>query len=364
MPMHRLFSSALPPLVLGLAFLLPFVLFPGVGKAQEEAPRSLGPFSLTERNGQTITQEHFRGKVWIASFLFTRCRQGCPQVADSLAQLQEALGERGVLLVSFTVDPRHDGIEELQGYANQYGAHPEHWLFLTGEEEEIRRLHDRCFGSPSRSAAENVGKTLVPQDHSTKLVLIDGEGNIQGYYDGLCPAGWPEEEFQKNLRRLERDAIDLVHTQRWYLPSDFPRFNASLNALCVCLLITGFLAIRQRFSKIHITCMLGALAVSALFLVSYLYYHLVIRGGQPTRFRDQAPSAPEVVHTLYYVILLTHTVLAMLVAPLAVVTAYLGLRGRLGGHMRLARWTLPLWLYVSITGVVVYWMLYRLYTTP
>jgi uncharacterized membrane protein YozB (DUF420 family) len=90
----------------------------------------------------------------------------------------------------------------------------------------------------------------------------------------------------------------------------------------------------------------------------------VVRQWQPTRFRDNAAEAPEWVALLYLGILLTHTVLAVVAAPLALVTAYLGLRDRYRRHMRIARWTLPIWLYVSVTGVVVYWMLYRLYPTP
>ena len=102
--------------------------------------------------------------------------------------------------------------------------------------------------------------------------------------------------------------------------------------------------------------MLSALAVSIAFLTCYLYYHLAVQRGQPTRFAGAGAARP-----VYPVVLLSHTVLAAVVAPLALVTTYLGLRDRLAGHVRLARWTLPLWLYVSVTGVVVYWILYHLY---
>jgi uncharacterized membrane protein YozB (DUF420 family) len=80
-----------------------------------------------------------------------------------------------------------------------------------------------------------------------------------------------------------------------------------------------------------------------------------------TRFAVQNPSAPDWVRKLYFAVLLSHTVLAVVAAPLALYTAYLGLKDRLAKHVRIARWTLPIWLYVSVTGVVVYWMLYRLY---
>ncbi len=140
-----------------------------------------------------------------------------------------------------------------------------------------------------------------------------------------------------------------------------PSFNATLNALSGLLLVLGYLTIKRRYIVAHKACMLGALTVSAIFLASYLYLHIVIRGGKATEFAVQNPAAPPWIAWLYYTILLTHTILAIVVAPLALVTAYLGLRDRLRSHRRIARWTLPIWLYVSATGVVVYWMLYRLY---
>ena len=106
----------------------------------------------------------------------------------------------------------------------------------------------------------------------------------------------------------------------------------------------------------HKACMLVALTVSATFLASYLYYHIVVRNWQSTHF-----VGPEGVRTLYLGILLTHTMLAIATAPLALFTAFLGLAGRIARHKSLARWTLPMWLYVSVTGVLVYWMLYHLY---
>ena len=147
-------------------------------------------------------------------------------------------------------------------------------------------------------------------------------------------------------------------------PEDLPSVNAALNGASALLLATGYASIRLRRVALHEACMLAALAVSAVFLASYLYYHLVVRRGEPTHFQDRAPTAPDWVRHLYLGILLTHTVLAVAVAPLALVTAYFGLRDRLRRHVLIARWTLPIWLYVSITGVVVYWMLYRLYPPP
>src|SRR5262249_20940383 len=144
-------------------------------------------------------------------------------------------------------------------------------------------------------------------------------------------------------------------------PNDLPSVNAALNTASVVLLMVGYKAIRSRHVALHKACMLSALGVSAIFLASYLYYHFAVRGGQPTSFSERAPDAPRWVGRVYLTILLTHTALAAVVAPLALFTAWQGLRGNLKRHVRVARWTLPIWLYVSITGVIVYWMLYRLY---
>jgi putative membrane protein len=139
-------------------------------------------------------------------------------------------------------------------------------------------------------------------------------------------------------------------------PADLPTVNACLNASCTLLLIAGYVAIKRRRVAVHKACMVAALGVSAVFLASYLYYHFVVRNGQPTTF-----TGPPTVRMVYLAILLSHTVLAVLVAPLALFTAWQGLRDNLQRHVRIARWTLPIWLYVSITGVVVYVMLYQLY---
>jgi uncharacterized membrane protein YozB (DUF420 family) len=139
-------------------------------------------------------------------------------------------------------------------------------------------------------------------------------------------------------------------------PEDLPSVNAALNGTSAILLVIGYAAIRRRKITVHKTCMLSALAVSTVFLVSYLYYHFVVRGGRPTAFTGEGG-----VRLIYFTILGSHTVLAAVTAPLAIITAYFGLRDRIDRHRRIARWTLPIWLYVSVTGVVVYWMLYHLY---
>lgn len=134
---------------------------------------------------------------------------------------------------------------------------------------------------------------------------------------------------------------------------DLPAVNATLNSLSAGLLIAGYWFIRRRAINRHRWCMLGALGVSLLFLISYLIYHA--HAGR-TRF-----TGTGVIRNIYFVILGSHTILAVVIVPLALVTVFLAFRGRLVGHRRLARWTLPIWLYVSVTGVVIYFMLYHWY---
>jgi putative membrane protein len=134
--------------------------------------------------------------------------------------------------------------------------------------------------------------------------------------------------------------------------SDLPALNACLNALSAMLLVAGYLAIRRRLVDLHRACMVAALVASTLFLASYLYYHA--RVGS-VRFQGTGGA-----RAVYFGVLLTHTVLAAAVPPLALVTVYRALRRSFARHRAIARWTLPIWLYVSVTGVAVYWMLYRM----
>ncbi|TFH22065.1 MAG: DUF420 domain-containing protein [Myxococcales bacterium] len=133
----------------------------------------------------------------------------------------------------------------------------------------------------------------------------------------------------------------------------FPALNASLNALSATLLCVGYVMIRSGRRQAHRNAMLGAVATSTLFLVSYLYYHF---HTGTTRFTGEG-----VARTAYFTILISHTILAALVPFLVAATLTPALRERFETHRRIARWTLPIWLYVSVTGVVIYVMLYLLY---
>lgn len=135
--------------------------------------------------------------------------------------------------------------------------------------------------------------------------------------------------------------------------SYLPALNASLNATSALLIATGVVLIKTGRPAAHRACMLAAVVTSTLFLSSYLYYHAHVGS---VRFLGQGWSRP-----VYFTILTTHTILAATVVPLVAVTVVRGLRGRFDRHKVSARWTYPVWLYVSVTGVVIYVMLYHLF---
>ena len=140
---------------------------------------------------------------------------------------------------------------------------------------------------------------------------------------------------------------------------DLPAINASLNGLSAAFLTAGFIFIRQKKIIPHRNCMISAFCVSVVFLVCYISYHsylaLVLHRG-PTRFLNPSWFRP-----IYLTILLTHTILAMVIVPMILITLSRALRERFEIHKKIARWTWPLWMYVSVTGVVVYLLLYQIF---
>ena len=138
--------------------------------------------------------------------------------------------------------------------------------------------------------------------------------------------------------------------------SFLPHLNALLNSTSAVLLVTGFVLIRRQRVRAHRNCQVSAFVTSTLFLASYLTYHYY-HGA--TRFAGQG-----IVRPIYFTILISHTILAIVIVPLVLVTLYRAAHGDFVRHRKVARWTLPIWLYVSVTGVIVYLMLYRIYPGP
>ena len=134
--------------------------------------------------------------------------------------------------------------------------------------------------------------------------------------------------------------------------TDLPALNATLNASSTVLLVTGYLFIRRGDRRKHKMCMIAALVMSALFLTSYVIYHAQV-GSVPFKRTGW-------IRTVYFAVLIPHVILAAAIVPPVLITASRGLSAKYDKHRRIARWTLPVWLYVSVTGVVVYLMLYQM----
>ena len=170
-------------------------------------------FTLTERSGRPVSQSELQGKVWVASFVFTRCTGPCPQVTATMARLQSDLNvpaDDNLRLVTFTVDPERDSPDELKDYAQKFRADPAKWLFLTGAEEKIHHLLKDGFKvTAQRSKNPKPGDEF---DHSSRLVVVDKAGNIRGFFDGMrAEKGHdPEADFNENLRALRALVRELL----------------------------------------------------------------------------------------------------------------------------------------------------------
>ncbi|MCS7046976.1 MAG: DUF420 domain-containing protein [Gemmataceae bacterium] len=301
----------------------------------------VGRFRMIERSGRPVVLEELRGKVWIVHFFYPSCQGPCTKTVPTMRRLQQAfLGKPDILLVSIAL--AGDDPELLRRFAKDFEADVDQWLFLTtpGDADATLDIVQKCFFQTAmRKSGGGPGDEF---DHTTNLIVVDREGLIRGYVDGRDPDA--VSELIPRVRALA--------AQRYRQPA----INATLNGLSAACLVLGWWAIKRRRERLHMACMLLALAASAVFLASYLWFHFVVLEGRPTSFRGEGW-----VRGLYFAILISHTVLAIVAAPLALYTSYQGLRDRRPRHVRVARWTLPLWLYVSVTGVAVYVMLYLLY---
>ena len=140
-------------------------------------------------------------------------------------------------------------------------------------------------------------------------------------------------------------------------PTFFPALNAFLNGSSAVLIGTGYYFIKSGRREAHKRMMIAAFVTSILFLISYLYYHLVLRAGV-THFQGQGIWRP-----VYFSILISHTFLAVVVVPFILIALYRALKGKFARHRAIARYTFPIWMYVSVTGVVIFVMLYKIFVT-
>jgi uncharacterized membrane protein YozB (DUF420 family)/cytochrome oxidase Cu insertion factor (SCO1/SenC/PrrC family) len=330
--------------------ILAFLCAAGSLCAQEDTRQAFKPFdypvgnfSLQDRTGKYIAANNLRGSIWVAHFFFPQCTGACTKSTPNMKKLQEHF--RGKPHVKFVSIALHgDDFDTLNRYAEAQNAEPGQWYFLTGDED---RVHDiirlSFFDTAMKNDKPTPGNEIV---HSSRLILIDPEGMMVGSVEGAGADAFDVMKTEIERLRLKQRIPVTV--------GDLPWFNALLNSSCTVLLLLGWIAIRLRFETVHKILMLLALAVSMVFLASYLFYHFVVVQMEPTRFPGTGAAK-----YAYLAILISHTLLAIIVAPLAITITVQGLRDARLIHRKLAKWTLPIWLYVSVTGVVVYWMLYR-----
>lgn len=184
--------SMLPRVILVLgAVVIALVWFTREQVASEALPplpriAKVPSFSLTERDGKTVTLNDLAGTVWVADFVFTRCAGPCPQLTLRMRSLQKGIAEFGgtVKLVSFSVDPTYDQPPVLRAYAERYGAEPDLWWFLTCNDEPM--MYELVKGGFLQALSEAKGS--APIIHSTRFVLVDQQGYIRAWHDGLDPA--------------------------------------------------------------------------------------------------------------------------------------------------------------------------------
>jgi protein SCO1 len=335
-----LIVAAAVALAAGVAPFVPWRPSGGAAEALDDAPGSLGAFRLAERSGRVVTDADLAGRVWIAAFVFTRCPSSCPRISAVMKGLQGKLAGTGVRLVSLSVDPDHDTPAVLADYARRFGADPDRWWFLTGPKPDVYRLILDRFQVPVAPAGpEERAAGAEAVSHSARLALVDRGNRVVGYFD----ASDPEAVSRLLAKARQRDL-------GWVLR--LPAVNATLNGTCAALLLAGWALIRRGRVRAHVVCMAAGLAVSALFLACYLVYHYHV-GSVP--FRGVGP-----VRAAYFTVLLSHTTLAVAVVPLVALTLARAIRGRYKEHAGIARVAYPIWLYVSITGVIVYLMLYQM----
>lgn len=189
-----------------LLWVLAILTLTGCGKT-DQLPDfgKVADFKFLERSGKEISLEQLQGKVWLASFVFTRCTGPCPQVCATLARLQEQLKDQSkVQIVTFTVDPDRDNPRELDQYASNFQADPSRWWFLTGKEEDLHKLIRESFKlAVGRNPAE-FAKPGMEFIHSPRIVLVDKKGIIRGYFEGTPTdlEGKKVETYEPGFQKL------------------------------------------------------------------------------------------------------------------------------------------------------------------
>lgn len=381
----------------------PFVQLSPNEPAIPWSPRQVGEFHLIDQNDEPVTRETLLGEQWIANFIFTRCTYQCPATSRKIMTLNQELRKFPVRFVTITVDPEHDTVAIMKEFASIWKAEAPRWRFCTGKPDDVMQLIRNGFKVP---AWENVGTARLPGmefAHSNHLIHVDANGVILGRYDSGVDAelvtlrrvvqgdiATPLKYQPASLdavAALEHRKQEIVakkkaaHEQGEEDPlaklpgwaRRLPMTNAMLNSLATLLLLQGYVAVKLGRIQAHQRMMWMAFFVSVAFLGSYLTYHYALHhfaGVRGKPFHGTGLIVP-----IYYGILISHVVLAAIVPLLAIVTIRTGRRAWPKGispaqaaklvqerqiHKRWAWITFPIWLYVSVTGVIIYWMLYQM----
>lgn len=297
----------------------------------------LPEFALVDQDGEPFGHEDCLGKWTVLYFFFTSCSGPCPILNQNIADLSPKFADYPeVQFVGISVDPETDTPERLTAFAERYGADTSQWHFLTGPIETVNKIATEL----------KVKAADQPVFHSTRFILIDPEGAARDYFDGKSEAG------VMGLQSALEDIVGEIGPPPTPKASPLPTLNAILNAIAACFLLAGYIAIKGLQSEaLHKRMMIAALVASTAFLVSYLIYHA------------QAGSVPYhregVLRIIYFAILIPHIILAAVMVPFILAAVYFAFRHRFDLHTKITRWVWPVWMYVSITGVIIYLMLYH-----
>jgi len=308
-----------------------------------QAPFDAPSFKLTNQDNQPVSDADLKGKAWIVDFVFTRCGGPCPMMTQRMVKLARQINAPNVRFVSISVDPANDTPAVLKKYAQDQGATDPRFVFLTGDTAVVYDLAKSGF---KVTALPATGKD--PIQHAERFLLFDAKGGLRGIY---------HSGDDEKMTQIVADANTLAATATtadWI--ARFPAINASLNATSGVLLCLAMTFIQFRRVRTHAYLMIAAVITSAAFLACYLTFHtLKYQAGSATTLFPQSAIRP-----YYLAILLSHTILAVVIIPMIVMTLIRAYRRQWDKHRRIARPTFWIWLYVSVTGVVVYWMLYQL----
>jgi len=323
------------------AGLIPAILLCATMAARaERLPSPLpGPeFQLTNQNEEKLGSADLKGKVWVADFVFTNCGGPCPIMTQKMVALAKRVQNPNVRFVSFSVDPERDTPAVLRQYAKDRGATDPRIHFLTGPTAQIQAVAQTML-LPFIPSAK--GQQIL---HAERFVILDQQGQLRATFNPM-----------------DSDGLDLIVAQVNDLEKNplidaLPPINASLNATAAILLCLGLGLVLKRKYTAHAVTMILTLLVSAIFLACYLTLHyLKYKSGVGlTRFPESS------FRMLYLIILTSHSILAAVVLPMIITTVILAARRKWAAHRKWARPTFWIWLYVSVTGVVVYYMLYQL----